>query len=441
MNYAKRTHDFLVGAIRTMTPTDHSCKRGAYFTRNRKFSFQDLILFLISSGRGSIHEGIRKYCIADNRDPSEAPSKSAVCQQRNKLSPEALPKLFHAFNNYFEPKLLDGYQLLAVDGSELSFHSCHWDWDAYFCSSKRKKGYSAVHLTAAYDLLSNKYVDAIVQPSRLKNEHAAICQLIAGCNRNQKQLLTADRGFASFNFYVHAYKANIDFLVRLPVNQAEAIVGKEAFSGLGDTFDTTVVRHLVRSHRKNEYLHPEVLKNYRCIAPGTQFDFLDPGASGEITVKLRIVKILLDDGGVEYLATSLDPSRFPPRKLKRLYRMRWGIETSFLHLKHTIGCEYFHSCKRELVIQEIWARMILYNFCMEIVSHVAIKQRDCKYEQRINITQAMKVCHEFLLAALRTTKDINVVAWILRAGTVPIRNGRHYKRKPRAHGPKPLNYR
>ncbi len=133
MNYAKRTHDFLVGAIRTMTPTDNSCKPGAYFTRNRKFSFQDLILFLISSGRGSIHEGVRKYCITNKREPSEAPSKSAVCQQRSKLNPTALPNLFHAFNNRFEPKLLEGYQLLAVDGSELSFHSCHWDWDAYVC--------------------------------------------------------------------------------------------------------------------------------------------------------------------------------------------------------------------------------------------------------------------------------------------------------------------
>ena len=63
MNYAKHTHDSLVGAIHAMTPTDYSCKPGIHFTRNRKFSFEDVLLYLISSGRGSISEEIRKYCI------------------------------------------------------------------------------------------------------------------------------------------------------------------------------------------------------------------------------------------------------------------------------------------------------------------------------------------------------------------------------------------
>ena len=181
--------------------------------------------------------------------------------------------------------------------------------------------------------MTRKYVDALIQPSRLKNEHEAVCQWAAGCRSERKRLLLADRGFSSYNFYVHAGKTGLDFLVRLPKNQAEAILGKEASSSLGETFDTTVTRYLVRTRRKSGYLHPEEPENYRIIATGTQFDFLEAGKPGEIAVTLRIVKILLDDGSCEYLATTLDASRFPPEKLKRLYRLRWGIETSFLHLK------------------------------------------------------------------------------------------------------------
>ena len=441
MNYAKHTHDCLVGAIRAMTPTDNSRKPGTYFTRNRKFSFEDVILHLISSGRGSINEEVRKYSIANGRDVCEAPSKSAVCQQRNKLSAEALPHLFHAFNDCFDTELFHGFQLLAVDGSELSFHSRQLDWDAYIRSDRGKKGHYAVHVTAVYDLMTRKYVDALIQPSRLKNEHEAVCQWAAGCRSERKRLLLADRGFSSYNFYVHAGNNGLDFLVRLPKNQAEAILGKEASSSLGETFDTTVTRYLVRTRRKSGYLHPEEPENYRIIATGTQFDFLEAGKPGEIAVTLRIVKILLDDGSCEYLATTLDASRFPPEKLKRLYRLRWGIETSFLHLKHTIGCEYFHSCKREQIQQEIWARMILYNFCMEIARHVEIKkQGTLKYVYRINVTQAMKVCHEFLMATAAARECMNVEAWILKSDAVPIRDGRHYKRTSLSHGPKPLNY-
>lgn len=440
--YAKHTHDCLVDAIHAMTPTDYSSNPGVHFTRKRKFSFDDMILYLIASGRGSLEEEARKYCVSIGRSASEAPSKSAICQQRNKLSPEAFPTLLRTFNQRFENSLFEGYRLLAVDGSESCFFSGRWDWDAYVRSSHGRKGHFAVHVTALYDLMSRKYVDAVIQPSRLKNEHAAICQLTARYNTMAlKTLLMADRGFYSYNFYVHAIKAGVDFLVRLPRNQAEAIIGKEACENLGDTFDITVTRYLTRTRRKSSYQHPDESEKYRVIDAGTQFAFLEPGEEGEIAVTLRVVKILLPDGTCEYLVTSLDSSVFSPEKLKKLYHLRWGIETSFLHLKHTIGGEYFRSCKRELVIQEIWARMILYNFCMEIIRHVPpVEQGSCKYIYHINITQAMKVCHEFLMAIESVRKSMDLNAWILKAAKVPIRDGRNYERKHLSHGPKSLNY-
>ncbi len=329
MNYAKHTHDSLVGAIHAMTPTEYSCKPGIHFTRNRKFSFEDVLLYLISSGRGSISEEVRKYCISSGRDADAAPSKSAVCQQRCKLSPDALPNLFHAFNDRFDTELFNGYQLLAVDGSEFCFHSNRWDQDAYVRGASRKqRGYFAVHLTAAYDLLSRKYVDAIIQPSRLKNEHDAVCRLVASGDHETKRLLLADRGFGSYNFYLHARNAALDFLIRLPKNQTKALLGEATLQSLGETFDTTIIRRLVRTRRRSGYLHPEEPDSYRVIGSATQFDHLEPGDSREIALSLRIVRIRLDDGSYEDLVTTLNPSAFPPRKLKQLYRLRWGIETS-----------------------------------------------------------------------------------------------------------------
>ncbi len=89
-----------------------------------------------------------------------------------------------------------------------------------------------------------------------------------------------------------------------------------------------------------------------------------------MVVTLSAVKVLLPNGTCEYLVTSLDSSVFSPEKLKKLYHLRWSIKTSFLHLKHTIGGEYFRSCKRDLAIQEIWVWMILYNFCMKVIRDV-----------------------------------------------------------------------
>lgn len=46
--------------------------------------------------------------------------------------------------------------------------------------------------------------------------------------------------------------------------------------------------------------------------------------------------------------------------------MRWEIETAFRELKYTIGLNAFHAKKRELIKQEIYARLILHNFCERI---------------------------------------------------------------------------
>mgnify|MGYP000615202485 FL=1 len=58
--------------------------------------------------------------------------------------------------------------------------------------------------------------------------------------------------------------------------------------------------------------------------------------------------------------------------------MRWGIETSFRELKYAIGLCCFHSKKVEYIMQEIYARLILYNYCELITMHVIIQQKRYK---------------------------------------------------------------
>ncbi|EOS46809.1 MAG: transposase [Lachnospiraceae bacterium] len=51
--------------------------------------------------------------------------------------------------------------------------------------------------------------------------------------------------------------------------------------------------------------------------------------------------------------------------------MRWGIETSFRELKHTLSLNKLHSKKTAHIHQEIFAKAIIYNFCSVITMHVA----------------------------------------------------------------------
>ena len=78
------------------------------------------------------------------------------------------------------------------------------------------------------------------------------------------------------------------------------------------------------------------------------------------------------------VVTNLDKKDFPSELLKQLYAKRWGIETSFRDLKYTIGLLHFHSKKVEHILQEIYARLIMYNFSELITSHVIIEKKKQK---------------------------------------------------------------
>ncbi|MFR9062472.1 MAG: hypothetical protein ACLVJO_01205 [[Clostridium] scindens] len=65
-----------------------------------------------------------------------------------------------------------------------------------------------------------------------------------------------------------------------------------------------------------------------------------------------------------------------------------GIETSFRELKYAIGLTRFHSKKLEYILQEIWSRMVLYNFCEIITCSVFLEKNEKrKHMYQLNYTR------------------------------------------------------
>ncbi len=109
----------------------------------------------------------------------------------------------------------------------------------------------------------------------------------------------------------------------------------------------------------------------------------------------RIVRFQITEDTCETVVTNLDADTFPPKELKKLYAMRWGIGISFRELKYTVGLLHFHAKKVEHIYQEIFARLIIYNFTELITSPVIFHKADCKYAYKANFTAAVHVCRQF----------------------------------------------
>ena len=110
----------------------------------------------------------------------------------------------------------------------------------------------------------------------------------------------------------------------------------------------------------------------------------------------RVIRFAITESSSECIITNLPQEEFTMNEIKKLYAMRWGIETSFRELKYAIGLACFHSKKVEYIMQEIYARLILYNYCEIITMNVVIHQKDTKHVYQMNYTIAIHICRYFL---------------------------------------------
>jgi len=149
--------------------------------------------------------------------------------------------------------------------------------------------------------------------------------------------------------------------------------------------DEDVTLYLTRKQNKTNRANLKFLPS-KCV-----FDFLPTSCKKHIPVtpyelKFRVVRFRLTENTYEVLITNLDKREFNIDELKALYAMRWGIETSFRDLKYTLGLSYLHSIKTEYILQEIFARLTMYNFSQLIISHIIVKQKKRKHSYRINFS-------------------------------------------------------
>ena len=91
-------------------------------------------------------------------------------------------------------------------------------------------------------------------------------------------------------------------------------------------------------------------------------DFLDPIENPFYTLHFRVLRFPITESTMECIITNLEEEDFPMKEIKKLYEWRWGIERSFRELKYTIGLTNFHAKKVEYILQEIFARLIIYTF-------------------------------------------------------------------------------
>ena len=394
------------------------------FTRSRKLPFRKVISFLLSIEGGTLTTELLKYFGCS----CEIASASAFVQQRGKLNAMTFSSLFDLFvRNTDSNKLYKGLRLLAADGSEIQIPTNPGDPDSYYPGSNGQSPYNLLHLTAIYDLLQHTYTDADLCGKKKANERAVLCSMVDRSSLDNV-LLIADRGYENYNLMAHIQEKGWSFLIRIQdVSNSRGIAAgldlpnSEEFDLFVDlslvTKQTNEVKKLCKNRNQYKHLHKD-------------FDYLpktnrkhDPIVF--YNLPFRIVRFKISEDSYETVVTNLHVTTFPPEELKKLYNMRWGIETSFRELKYTVGLLHFHAKKVEHIYQEVFARLIMYNFTELVTSPVIIQKADCKYAYKANFSVAVHVCRQFFLGNV-SPPDVEA---LIRKHVSPIRPGRSRPRK------------
>ena len=400
----------------------------ADFTRNRLISFENTILFSLFVGKGTLSSEILDYF-----PEAKLPSVSALVQQRQKINKNAYEDLFKIFTHSLPFKQrIKGLQLVAIDGTHVNVPYNPKDVFSFTNSIKNRKGFNQMLLCAAYDPLNHYYLDAVVQGYRSMNEPRACCEMIdRRSGKPYSTLYLMDRGFATFNTIGHTIHNEQYFLIRAKQDFVHNLSKTNRVLRSEDEFDEkitiTIGGHNTQTNRATENFHfvSRKFRTYDCIDDRKDLDSLT----------FRVLHLKISDSTDEYIVTNLPTKAFSPRDIQELYRLRWNEETSFRALKYTVGLLSFHSKSHEFQIQEIFAKLTMYNFCSAVTSCTESKKRTEKYDYVTEKAYAFIACIEYLKGNIRN------VTRLISKRLVPIRPGRSFIRCLRRQFANSLNYR
>lgn len=407
------------------------------FTRNRKLGFRDIIKLVLSMKGNTLNKELYDYF---GQDAEKIVKANAFVQQRDKIREDAFEFLFEMFNDTMvNAKTYKGYRLLAVDGSDINV-AYNKGADTYIPSGRSKvsgedaKGYNQVHLNAVYDLLNKVYTNAILQPKSKFNERKAFLEMVKNTEHTERTLYICDRGYPSWNVFANfKHIQNADFLIRYPNDRSNLIadlpmITLDIIRNITVTTDTKYAS-TKKSISGNYYAYINVKKNKMKNREYTGNScFRDWDFGKEEKLSLRVVRFEISDGVYETIITSLPKEQFPMSEIKKLYHMRWGIETSFRELKYIIGLSQLHCRREDFVSQEIFARLTMYNFCERILNCVVIEQdENRKYQYQVNFTMGMQICIDMFRCIISIENMYELICKYI----LPIRPGRADKRKTR----------
>jgi len=399
------------------------------FVRNRKLSFERLVLFIVKLCKKTLSVELDYFFEKELNDPLGGCSASAFSQQRSKLDylffqlwNEVLHKSFYHYGAG-HVKRWRGYRVIAADGTAVSLLSTQ-ALSQYFGGQRNPQGsFTGAKALLHYDVLNKLFINAhfaTYRTGELTMAYAAIDKL-------QTDTLTIyDRNFCNYKMVaLHRWaEEERRFIIR----------GKESHK-----FIAEFIKSGLPSQEVYMLPTPSAIKGLK------QSGFIITSTK---KLKVRLVRVDLLNGKTEVLLTNLwEDEGFDNDLFKDLYFMRWNIETGISVLKNLLGLESFSGLTVQSVKQDFYATIFTSNLASLIIrqaEEMPVEQhtnsgkpamgrpRTRNWPMQINRNKATAKFRQKLVElfiAKQPNETLEYLSRCFRKHWLPVRNGRTYPRK------------
>ena len=390
--------------------------KSTYFTRsaNCKMDFRSLIMFGLNFVKKTLQIELDLF-FETIKGGENGISKQGYSEARQKILPTAFIKMADAIMSWYygddDYKTFNGYRLSAIDGSLMELNNSERLRNAFGYAESHNVKLARAKASCIYDLENDMVITSKIT-SYFTGEREIAIDLIEKLKQMglKNDLILFDRGYPSRQFFAYLEGSGVKYLMRVK-NQSMKEV--------------------------NEATEPDQI--------------IQINVGGE-TIKVRVLRFMLDSEVEEVLVTNLLEESLGIQEFKALYFRRWGIEVKFNELKNKLQLQNFTGDTKIAVEQDFYASIYLSNMVAlaknEANEKIAQNNEDktLKYEYKVNTNILIgKLKDSMVLMLLEDNPEkrsvmLNSVMEQISKNMVPIRLGRSNPRNLGRKAPKhPLN--
>lgn len=369
----------------------------SYFTRVRKMAFKNIVFFVLRGFNTSTQTALNRFS-EQISGQVEVMTQQAMSKARSHFDHSPFELLFRdiveqRYCGEHEINLWHGYQILAVDGSDIALPKMPGLLEA-FGGIGRNADSPAAKISLLYDMLNDFIVDAAIDRAGASERDFALGHMekLRNICPNAEKLLIFDRGYPSAALIQKLQAQGLHFLMRV----------KSKWNC--DVDETTAADSLIKL--------------------------------GETTI--RVVKFQLSSGETETLITDL--FELAVEEFPALYFKRWPIETKYDVVKNKFVLENFTGYSENVILQDFWAVMYLANLATvakDETNAEAQKERvgkNNKYTYVPNLNQVIASLKDHLVKACFADSEeerirrVEIILTEIKKAVVPLRPNRSVKR-------------